>query len=139
MGSVEDVLNTIIEHLRVFYKWPSVFAVKNCYVEVLSKGRVWYKYDDLVESFDFALLYEGLKNVHEESEFELIEAEVRYLESIEILYSFLDEPEEVHIYDVRPMGNVVKVYARFNGKITFTDTSQLRQYIASRLKAQNCI
>ena len=71
---------------------------------MLSKGRVWYKYGDLVENFDFALMYEGLKNAPEESDVEFVEAKVRCLESMKILYSFLDEPEEVHIYDVQPVG-----------------------------------
>jgi hypothetical protein len=140
MEKAEAVLNSIIEHLRVFYKWPAVFAVENGYVEVLDKAdKWWYTYDVPIGVVDFALMFEGAKEAPEEPdkpvELRLVEVSLRHLWSREVMLDFFDT-NIVHAYEVESKGSAVSIYAKIiNNDAVFTDTTQLEQFIASRLKA----
>jgi hypothetical protein len=137
MGNVETILDKIAEVLKVLYKWPKIFAVTNGYVEVLLKARtLWFKYDEPLGNVDFALMYEGIsEDSGEPVELRFIEVALRHVESTKILLSFLDEPQDFHLYEAIPTGPVVKAYAKIeNSDLIFTDVTQLKQFIAQRLK-----
>jgi hypothetical protein len=140
MEKAEAVLNNIIEHLRVFYRFPAVFAVENGYVEVLDKADGWwYTYDVPIGVVDFALMFEGVEETPEEHdkpvELRLVEVSLRHLWSKEVMLDFFDT-NVVHAYETVPKGTAVSIYAKIiNDDIVFTDTAQLEQFIASRLKA----
>jgi len=114
MEKAEAVLNSIIEHLRVFYRFPAVFAVENGYVEVLDKADGWwYTYDVPIGVVDFALMFEGVEETPEEPdkpvELRLVEVSLRHLWSKEVMLDFFDT-NVVHVYETVPKGPAVSIY-----------------------------
>jgi hypothetical protein len=143
---VNEIVNEIVEYLRRFYKWPAIYVVglyevggvKYGYVDVLSRASGWwYKYGEPIGNPSFALMYEGVWEIPEEPvELRLVEVALWHLESREVVFSFLGDVEDQHVYEARPLGSAVKVYAARteNGDVVFTDTSQLRRFVETRLR-----
>ncbi len=129
------ILNEILEYLRTFYKFPAIFSVERCCVEILSKGSKWWYIDDVPVKPIFALMFEGVKNIIDEQvELRLIEVALRHLRSEKVLFSFLDDPRIIHLYEAVPKGGTIKIYAKIvNGDVVFTDISQLKQFIDTRI------
>ena len=114
MEKTEAVLNSIIEHLRTFYRFPAVFAVENGHVEVLGKADGWwYTYDVPIGVVDFALMFEGVEETPEEPdkpvELRLVEVSLRHLWSKEVMLDFFDT-NVVHVYETVPKGPAVSIY-----------------------------
>jgi hypothetical protein len=161
MGNIVDrIVERITEVLKVFYKWPAVYTIEvygygvdgeeYIYMGVLDvprgalqRGLVerginkWYKYGEPVCP-DFALMYEGVREISSEepTELRLIEVAVRHLKTQEVVFTFLGDIEIQHIYEVIPIGETIKVYATKtkDGDVVFTDVSQLRQFVESKLR-----
>ncbi|MFZ8838693.1 MAG: hypothetical protein ACO2PM_07100 [Pyrobaculum sp.] len=128
------IVNRIIESLQVFYKWPAVYIINEYgFVDVLlkSKKQWWYKYEEPIGNVALALLYEGVKEISEETELRLIEVAVKHVKSRKIIFTFLGDIEIQHLYVVRPTGKVVKIYATKAGDgVVFTDVTQLKQLVS---------
>jgi hypothetical protein len=149
MGNTADkVVEKITEVLKVFYMWSEVFTIEvrgvdedeYVYVDVLSpiglrNATKWYKDGEPINP-NIALMYEGVKEISEEpTELRLVEVAVRHLETRKVVFTFLGDIEIRHIYEVVPMGRVIKIYAAKTGNdVVFTDVTQLRQFIEMRLR-----
>ncbi len=131
-------INRIIEDLKIFYKFPAVYVIDEYgFVDVLSKaGQKWYKYGEPIGNPVLALMYDGMKKISDGLiELHLVEVSVKHVESREIVFTFLGDAELRHVYEVKPIGPVVKIYAKEEGNgIVFTDVTQLKQFIEARLR-----
>ncbi len=134
----QTVLKEITEYLRVFYKWPAIFAIEDCCVEVLSKAsKWWYTCDIPIGRVIFALMFEGVKDVPREPdrpvEIQFVEVKLKHLWSEKVMLDFFDA-EVIHAYEAIPKQIIVKAYAKIvDNEMVFTDVTQLKQFIDTRI------
>ena len=141
MEIVSKIVEEIARELQKSYKWPIIFAVELYEINGIKYGNVmtlwkradrWYVYGEPANPA-FALMHEGIREIPEELELNLVEVVLKHVESRKVVFPSGDT-EDLHIYEALPVGPAVKVYAKTKNGNVVLDTSQLRQYVEMHLR-----